>query len=104
MLVLDVEFNGVKWKRRGVGDLRVKWWNFTKENDMKLSARITEEGAWRRAEDSDMMWEAMADCIRKSAKEILGASRRGSNRMRGAWWWNEGSKTKSRRKRTHMLL
>lgn len=45
LLVLDVEFNGVKWKRMGIGDLRVKWWNLTNENAMKLSARITEEGA-----------------------------------------------------------
>jgi len=66
-----------------LGDLRVKWWNLTRENAMKLSARIT-EGAWRRVEDSDMMWEVMADCIRKSAKKILGASMRGDNRMKGA--------------------
>jgi len=45
LLVLDLEFNGVKWKRTSVGDLRVKWWNLTKENATKLSARITEEGA-----------------------------------------------------------
>jgi len=51
---------------------------------MKLSATTMKEGAWRRVEDSDMMWEAMADCIQKSAKEILGASRRGGNRMKGA--------------------
>jgi len=51
---------------------------------MKLSARITEEGAWRRVEDSDMMWEAVACCIRKSTKEILGASRRGGNIMKEA--------------------
>jgi len=31
------------------------------------------------------MWEAMADCIRRSAKEILGSSRRGGNKMKGAW-------------------
>jgi len=35
------------------------------------------------------MWEAIADCIRKSAKEILGTYRRGGNKMKGAWWWNE---------------
>ena len=41
----------------------------------------------------------MADCIRKSAKEILGASRRGGNRMKGAWWWNEGFKEKVKEKK-----
>ena len=45
LLILDVEFTCVKWKRRGVGDLRVKWWNLAKENAMKLLVRIMEEGA-----------------------------------------------------------
>jgi len=31
----------------------------------------------------------MADCIRKSAKEVLEVSKVGSGRMRGAWWWGE---------------
>ena len=84
LLVLDVEFSGVKWKRRGVEDIRFKWWNLIKENARDLSAKITKEGALRRVEDSDMMWEAMANCIRKSAMEILGASRRGGNRMERA--------------------
>ena len=63
LLVLDVEFNYVKWKMRGVGDLRVKWWNLSKDNAVNLSARTTKKGAWRRVEDSDLMWEATVDCI-----------------------------------------
>jgi len=31
----------------------------------------------------------MADCIRRSAGEVLGVSREGSGRMKGAWWWSE---------------
>ena len=84
LLVLDVEFTCSKWKKRSVGDLRVKWWTLTKEKTVLLSKRITEEGAWRRVEDADTMWEAMADCIQRSAKEILGSSRRGGNKMKGA--------------------
>jgi len=45
------------------------------------------------------MWEAIADCIRRSAKEILGSSRRGGNKMEGAWWWNEEVKEKVREKK-----
>jgi len=35
------------------------------------------------------MWEALTECIQRSAKEILGTSGRGGNKMKGAWWWNE---------------
>ena len=31
----------------------------------------------------------MADCIRRSAREVLGVSREGSGRMKRAWWWSE---------------
>jgi len=41
----------------------------------------------------------MADCIRKSTKDILGASRRGSNRIKGAWWWKKGVKEKVKEKK-----
>ena len=48
-----------------------------------IAERIAEEGVWRRAEDADSMWVAVADCIRRSAKETLGLSRGGGNRMEG---------------------
>ena len=65
-----------------------------KETAIFLAERITEEGIWRRVEDAHKMWEAITDCIRRSAKEILGSSRRGGNKMKGAWWWNEEVKEK----------
>jgi len=43
-----VEFKCSKWKKMSVGDPRVKWGNLIKENAMKLSERITEEGVWSR--------------------------------------------------------
>jgi len=84
--VLDVEFKCSKWKKMSVGDLRVKWWNLTKENAIKLSEMLTEQGAWRQVEDADIMWKAMAECIHTSAKEILGTFRRSGNKMKGVWW------------------
>ena len=86
LLVSNVEFKCSTWKKRRVGDPKVNWWTLTKENVGLLSERITKEGAWRRIEDADTIWEAMEDCIRRTANEILGTSRRGGNKMKGAWW------------------
>jgi len=66
---------------------------------MLLTERITEEGAWRWVEDVDTMWKALTDCIRRSAKEVLGTSKRGGNKMKDAWWWNEEVKEKVRDKK-----
>jgi len=59
LLVLDVEFKCSKWKRRSAGEPRVKWWNLTRENAIKLTERISEEGVWKKAEDADIMQGAM---------------------------------------------
>jgi len=40
----------------------------------------------------------MAECIRRSAKEVSGVSRGGSARMEGAWWWSEEAKEKVKAK------
>ena len=40
------------------------------------------------------MWEEMAECIRRSAKEVLGLSKGCSWRTKGAWWWSEEVKEK----------
>ena len=45
------------------------------------------------------MWEVMAECIQRLVKEILGTSRRGRNKMKGAWWWNEEVKEKINEKK-----
>jgi len=40
----------------------------------------------------------MANCIRRSAREVLGVSKEGSGRMQGAWWWSEEAKGKVKAK------
>ena len=83
LLILDVEFKCSKWKKMRVGDPRVKCGTLMKENAMLLAERIIKEGVWRQVEDIDTMWKAMADCIQRSAKEVLSTSRRGGYKIKG---------------------
>jgi len=48
----------------------------------------------------------MADCIRRSAREVLGVSREGSGRMKGAWWWSEevNGKVKAKQEKFKALM
>jgi len=41
----------------------------------------------------------MAECIQRLAKKILGSSRRGGNKIKGAWWWNKEVKEKVKEKK-----
>jgi len=55
-----------------------------KRTGPKLAEKIKIEGNWGLEGDANKMWEEMTDCARRSAKEVLGVSKGGSGRMRGA--------------------
>ena len=74
-LVMDVEIRGLKWKNTCIGDIRVKQWNLTHENATSLSEKI------RPKEIGEMV-----ECIRSSAKKILGVSTDSGKGLKGAWW------------------
>jgi len=78
LLVMDVEIRTVIRKKRTVGAYKVKWWNLNDENVTKLSEKITTEGKWRLEGDLNRIWEEMAECIRRSAREVLRVYREGS--------------------------
>jgi len=84
LLVLDVEIRGAVRRKRKVGVHKVKWLNLNEENARKLSKKIRREDKWKLEGDLNRIWEEMADCIRRSARKVLGVSREGSRRMKGA--------------------
>ena len=89
LLVLDVEFRDAIRRKRNGGCYKVRWWNLKGANVGKLAEKIKSEGDWKSDGDSSKIWEGMADCIRRSAREVLGVSREGSGKREGAWWWSE---------------
>ena len=60
----------------------------TVEKVTKLAEKIKTEGKWTVEGDAKRIWEEMAECIRRLAREVLGVSKGGGGRMRGAWWWS----------------
>ena len=72
---MEVEIKSSKKKKRSDRVSRVRWWTYTKENETKLSAKISTERIWKRVEDADRIQEAMTECIRRSTTEILGTCR-----------------------------
>ena len=95
---MDVEIRRVIRRKRKIGAYKVKWGNLKGEKARKLSEKIKSEGKWKLEGGSNKIWEEMADCIRRSAREVLGVSREGSGRMKGAWWWSEEVKGKVKAK------
>ena len=89
LLVMDVEIRSILRRKRAVGVYKIKWWNLNSENVTKLSDKIKTEGRWILEGDSNKIWEEMTECIRRSAMEVLGVTRKGSGRMEGAWWWSD---------------
>ena len=98
LLVMDLMIKNFKVKKRGRGDVRIRWWNLTRENATKLSKKIKSEVNWKLVGDADAVWEGMAQCIHRSAKEVLGVSRGGRGRRSGTWWWNEEVREKVKEK------
>ena len=64
---MDLVTKSFKVKKRGGGVARVRWWNLTRENAIKLAEKIKSEASWELIENADAMWDGMAHCIRRSA-------------------------------------
>jgi len=94
LLVLDLDIQGAIRRKRKDRVYKMKWSNLSGENARKLSEKIKREGKWKLEGDLNRIWEEMAECIRRSAREVLGVTRKGSARMKGAWWWSEEVKGK----------
>ena len=54
---MDLVIKGFKAKKRSGGVVRVKWWNLTRENAVKLAEKIKSEASWEVTEDADAMWD-----------------------------------------------
>lgn len=95
---MDVVIKSLKIKKRSVRDLRVRWLNLTRESATKLSEKIKAEESNKQVQDLNTMWKAKVECIPRLAEEVLGISKGGRGRIKGAWWRGEDVKEKVKEK------
>ena len=60
---------------------------------------MIKEGKWNLNEDVDMMWNEMANCIKRVAKDVLGESIGCGRLTKKTWWWNKEVQATIRLKR-----
>ncbi|XP_070008755.1 uncharacterized protein [Nicotiana sylvestris] len=88
LLVMDIGIR-IRRKKRSVRSRpRIRWGALTKDKAQELEGRLSAMAAWRSSMDANTMWSTTADCIRKSAREVLGISSGRTGGHKGDWWWN----------------
>ena len=68
---------------------RIKWWKMKEKMSETFKKRVIKEGSWTEGDDTNNMWENMANCIRKVVSEVLGVTKGGRCVDKDTWWWNE---------------
>jgi len=97
--VLDMQVNSQKQRTKKVLNPRTKWWQLKGEKQVIFRSKLMEENVWETQESANLMWEGMANGIRKVAKAVLGESKGFGPKGKESWWWNENVQEKIKYKR-----
>ncbi|VFQ68296.1 unnamed protein product [Cuscuta campestris] len=103
LLVMDVMIRWVKHRRASSGNTQIRWRRLSGENISELIRRVQEKGAWESDEEATDMWTRTANCIRETAREVLGVSSGSGSRHQGDWWWSDSVRSKVEAKKVAYL-
>ncbi|VFQ92574.1 unnamed protein product [Cuscuta campestris] len=103
LLVMDVMIKWVKHRRASSGNTQIRWRRLSGENISELIRRVQEKGAWESAGEATNMWARIANCIRETAREVLGVSSGSGSRRQGDWWWSKSVRSKVEAKKVAYL-
>ncbi|KAM1176204.1 hypothetical protein ACFX19_029118 [Malus domestica] len=98
-LVMDVHIKRVRKKNKTWKCPRTRWWNLKEEKQVIFKEKVITQCVWDREGETSQMWDSMASCIRKVAKEVLGESKGFAPHQKESWWWNEEVQTKVKTKK-----
>ncbi|KAM1059887.1 hypothetical protein ACFX15_023923 [Malus domestica] len=99
LLVMDVHIKRVRQKNKTWKCPRTRWWNLKEEKQVIFKEKVITQCVWDREGEASQMWDSMASCIRKVAKEVLGESKGFAPHQKESWWWNEEVQTKVKAKK-----
>ncbi|KAM2304509.1 hypothetical protein ACFXTH_024206 [Malus domestica] len=99
LLVMDVHIKRVRKKNKTWKCPRTRWWNLKEEKQAIFKEKVITQCVWDREGEASQMWDSMASCIRKVAKEVLGESKGFAPHQKESWWWNEEVQTKVKAKK-----
>ncbi|VFQ80896.1 unnamed protein product [Cuscuta campestris] len=100
---MDVMIRWEKHRRALSGNTQIRWRRLSAENIAELTRRVQEKGAWESTGEAIDMWVRTANCIRESAREVLGVSSGSGSRRRGDWWWIDSVRSKVEAKKVAYL-
>ena len=103
ILVMDVYIQKCKRKDVFTSCPKTKWWNFKGENLAKFKNQLAKEDFWSFEGEINLMWNKMANCVKKVAKEILGESKGKKFTRRETWWWSKEIQNAIKEKRDYFI-
>src|SRR5262249_47762436 len=86
ILVMDVSIH--RWKKNSIGNCcsKIKWWNLKGKNREAFGNRLVKEEVWNFDEEVNVLWNKIANCIKKVGKGVLGESKGKINLEKETWW------------------
>ncbi|VFQ71410.1 unnamed protein product [Cuscuta campestris] len=103
LLVMDVMIRWEKHRRASSGNTQIRWRRLSAENIAELTKRVHEKDAWESTGEATDMWVRTANCIRETAREVLGVSSGSKSRHQGDWWWSDLVRSKVEAKKVAYL-
>ncbi|GMP25558.1 hypothetical protein CsSME_00002369 [Camellia sinensis var. sinensis] len=89
ILVLNLCFRGQYQGRKDGGHRRMRWWDLKGDKLEIFKNKMDKEGTWDLEDDANIMWNSMANCMRRISREVLGESKGMRPCARETWWWRE---------------
>ncbi|XP_075094705.1 uncharacterized protein LOC142173299 [Nicotiana tabacum] len=103
LLVIDFEITRKKRKRVVYEQPRIMWGALTEDKAQELGVKLLTVRAWRSNGDASLMWTTMAQCIKKTTREVLGVLKGYNGGRNGDWCWNGEVQRKANTKKVVYL-